>query len=852
MLVRSCVPLLVALSVVVASPAIAGDLAPKTVAAGKLGSLAELQALRFRGHQTLDEAALRRAVDCDLAVAAACDPYALRGPYLAAVEARVATEHRHVGYHDVAVKASVNEQDRRIDVAVEPGRRYRFGRVVITGNKAVSTAELERWLTQPTPDDSDGVSPDADVGPNEPTQWIRSDRHEADFIPALWRPGEFASFTTATIPDATRLVQNVYVEFGRWELKLEVKLKFHDDTVDLAVDVSDEGPAAKIESIAVAGNQRSSTREILKLIDVEVGQPFDRKLRSRIERDLWHSGRFRNFSVDFQPATAPDANFASTAAGKSDDSKAKSDSSSKTDTQKSDDTKNDASKAVPKLIDVVPRQPSRLTVTVLESPAAPPLGTELSPEQQALLKFRGWMLNSSARGDEFEFRIADGDAWSLEVIVDPRRGWLVDWSYASKRLGGIRRSYGLRSTTEGFGLYAFDQGKKIEFAADGSQWNFLTNYYLGDDPDELINFHYDFGSRRPVAGRKAAPLVVKHRISPATIVAFASTADGVKPQFHCTISDGVLQIDGENARIKVDAATGKFLGMSYLGVDRNELELGPGARLECRVVPGALAAREKAWVEKTKSLRNEVDEANRISSLLKFVFDDPCWDEMPAKKEKLTQWLQIFRRAAEADLADVYLDLERLYEPVAGRYGDVDQANFPLRFADACFPRGSWAWLQTRLFALESSGKPSFAQQALSQAADAGTWGPLAYRSAALIGAKYDYRYLTQTWAARAAAPSDAATRARDWQPLLAESHFSGRAVRAMAKFVRSLDDAEAELVYEVFFADAPKCVVCLEALRAEPKRPLDEVLTKVLDKIWTPSADPGLAKLAQRLLTNR
>lgn len=841
--------LVAALSAVVVASAFGGETAVARAKITKLGPLAELSALRFRGQKTLDEAALRRAVDCDLAVAAACDPDAPLGPYLAAVEARVATEHRHVGYHDAKVKASVNEQDRRIDVVVEPGRRYRCGRVIVTGNKLVPTADLQRWLTQPIPNDNDGIRHDPDVGLEEPVQWIRSDYHEPDFLPALWPTGEFASFKTSTLSTLNFHIRDVYFECGRHEPRLEVRYQFHDDTVDLIVDMRDEGRPLIIEEIAVGGNQRSATRDILDLIDIKVGQTFDRRVRSRIERMLWHSARFQYSGLTFQPAVAADANFASTkaAAGK-DDAKSKS-SDAKADDKKSDDAEKKSSTS---LIDVVPRKPSRLTISVVEAVGVPSLHEKLSPEQTALLKFRDWMLKSAARGDEYEFRVVGADDWSMEVIVDPRRGWLLDWSYHSKKLGGIRRSYGIRSTTEGFGLYAFDQGKKIEFAADGSQLHLLTNYYLRDDPEEPVNFHYDFGAHRPVAGHKLAPLAVKHRISPATIVAFAPTVEGVKNQVHCKIVDGVLQIDGENARIKVEAATGKYLGLSYLGFDRNELELGSGARLECRVVRGALAAREKTWLEKTKTLRNEVDEANRIPSLLKFIFSDPCWDDMHDKKGKLRPWLRIFRRAVEADLAEFYFAAKPMWEANAAGAAAVDQADLPLCVADACFPRGSWPWVQTRQFTLESSGSPSFAQQALSRAADDGGWGPLAYRCAAAMGAKFNYRYLTPTWSARAAAPTDAASRARDWKPLLAETHLSGRFLSATAKFARSLDDADAELVYRTFLADVPQCTACLRAVRAEPKRPLEEILSESVAKAWTPDAEAWATKWLLRATANR
>lgn len=811
-----------------------------------IGELGDVKLVRFSGNKVFDDVVLRDFLDNDPDVMSAAHRTGYLKDYVATLEARLELGYRHAGFNNVDVKAEFLEKEKRIDVGIDEGPRYRYGEVKVTGNTTVPTAELVKWLTSGAPDEKSAVGFDPDQAEGASRTWVDKDGKPLGLLKPKWPIGEFVKFSVVATTEFKSLLRRAYAEHGLFDPTFDVNISTKGTTADLIVHVRNEGAPATIDEVVVSGQLRNEAKEILKLVDVQPGSRFDRKLRSRVERALWRSARFRDFTVSYE--AAEDGSVSRTK--KDEDSEEKK-------TAKKEEGQT-ASSAVPStLYKVTPSTPSRLRVTVVESPHIPPLGKPWSDEQEAMRKFRNWLAESGTRGDEFVLSLQLGEMLTLEGVLAPAEGFLIEWSFIGRKPGAVRRTYGLQSTEKVVGLYSFDQGNKLEFAPTRSSWVVQLSVTETDDAEKPIYLGLGFGTRGVPEGIPVKTLDLSSHMSPAATITYARKRDD-PTKTACKIKDGVMTIDfGDGMSATTDAATGKLLGANLLKSE-SAIEAGAhflmGNRCEVKVERGAFARRLKQWEPKLAVLRNRFDDAKPIHSTVNFLLDDAGWNELTEEHAaEVKRLMRVLRVARDADLAmplvDAYLavfphGMKGKGGPNQGSPLAVDSSDIFPRFAEAVFPRGSWPWLQTREFGLALTKRSRHTREALEREIERDAWGPLALSTAAIGAKKFDYYYLAEPWAAKGLTKLTTADFERDCRPLTAESHLSGRLVHGLAKFTRNLEPADAEVLIGYVDQNAPTVAAFMKLLRAEPKEPVDKLLVTTLRKAWSREAQSRLAGL--------
>jgi hypothetical protein len=855
---RSRINLFVSLLTLAA--AVAGVATPPAEGAGlwvdrPVDNLGDLSRLRITGNSAFTADVIRERLATDPDVMSTGHPTGYLKDYIATLERRIADGYRHGGFHEVHVAVDFAEQAKRIDVVVREGKRYRFGDVIIRGNDRVPTAELIAWLTTPKPDFTSTEKEytyDPDAAPGAEPRWVSRRKntaalfHSATWEPAnlnkpMWKVGELGKFGVDKTATLERLVRASYAQHGFVNPKLKLSTVARDSTVDLIVDVEREAPQSMLAGFHIVGLERGDKAELLKLISVKTGDSFDRALITRVERALWQSGRFQNYALTFLPNTQPVTPVESIATNSNDAGRYPTLSKSKP--AVGDEVSPRTTKVYNNWV-----QFGMLQITVKESLAAPPLGKPLTAEQQAMLKFRAWLLASAARGDEFTFRISCVNEWALEAIVSPTQGFVAEWKHRSSQNAGSWRSFGLVSTADTAALYVFDRGKKLEMKPVGVTVLAAAQVLQGDDEEQKTRFILGWGGRWLQEGNDHPTLQLTARITPAAAVAMATPDDDIE----CRVVDGVLVYD-DVVRTRIDAATGKLLGVSYRSEylpDSFIPNLFAQVRAEVKVGPGQLAARMKSWRERTSVLRNELDAAEPIASTLNFVLDEPAWNDLDDGEDALFPDMKslvgLARKARDAKLAAPLVEAIVAFNESKQNDAEFlgDSSDLFARMADASFPRESWPWLQTREFGLAAMQRSRHTQQALERGAAEAGWGPLAFGCAAAGAKKFEYFYLAEPWSEQGMKRIEAADFQRDCRPLVDPKYLSGRLLQSVARFVRSLDEPEAEYLIKWTDGSAAWATACVKHLRAEPKQPLDEALPTALRKAWNKEAQVRLAGL--------
>lgn len=842
----------------IATAAVAGVAAPPVEGAGywvdrQIGDLADLKTLRFQGNKTFSDGAIRDYLNVDPLTASAGHRTAYLKDYVAMLASRVAAAYRHVGFNDVDVKVDFTEKDKRIDVVIEEGPRYRYGEIKASGNATVPAAELVRWLTQPTPDPKKTVGLDPEDAERGVTTWIGADGYPAPCEKAEWPTGEIASFSTFKTTAIKSLLRRAYAEHGLLDPVIDVNIVAHGGKAELVIAVRNEGAAAVIDEVVVAGNSRTAAAEIIKLVDVKPGSRFDRALRTRVERALWRSARFRSYTVGYAPATEATANYTSKLA---EAAKAEAEKNKTADTGTKPKDAAATFGADPRLVTVTAGNKAKLNVTVVESHYAPPLGTALTPEQAAMLKFRTWLADCGRRGDDVRASFRYKSLLAVEIIVSPEAGWLCDVSVAGKHDGDKPHRYGFRSTKDKIGFYAFDRGTKFECTSPTSHSNLQMSLVESNDPKQPLEAKFGFVTRYHLTGSTEPTLQLRSYVSPAAAIVAATPRPAETGTKTATkVADGVLVIYGENLFARIDASTGKLLAARLDGGSllADALQYLSGTGLDVEIRPGLLTEQLKQWDAKAAKLTNRYDEQRPWRAVGNFLLDDIAWLEFDEELTKdLRQPLRMMRQARDAGLIEPLVETWQLFgygENVPDTTFGDHQLGIPSRFAERAFPRDSWAWVQTREFGLAFEKHTRYTRETLEAGIDDADWGPLALSCASAAAKKFDFYYMAGPWAEKGMERGASDDFARDCKPLAAESHLSGRFLHAAAKFIRGLSEDDAKVAIEAADQSAPAAAAFLKALRDQPKKPVAEVLAASLHKSWTKEAQTRLAGLMGLLI---
>jgi hypothetical protein len=268
----------------------------------------------------------------------AAHPFASLSDLAESINERLNSGYLAGGFADVQIETTLDLENKRLVATVDEGVRYHNGSLRIENAKAIDVAQLVERLTLPFRA-STAVLPQIDGATGDVVRWLDKDGKAVENEKPVWEEGipvRMDSVAAGNFRDqVTRALEDLAFRDAKFELTLVPNRKTQH--VDLVVQIKEEGAPAKLEAIDVLGNQRDSEEAILEYLKLSPGDLLTSQRVSQIRYDLWRSGRYLTAEVGIRPPFRWSTGHA-------------------------------------------------LTVTVRESPLAPPIGAALTREEEALMK----------------------------------------------------------------------------------------------------------------------------------------------------------------------------------------------------------------------------------------------------------------------------------------------------------------------------------------------------------------------------------------------------------------------------------------------------------------------------------
>ncbi len=254
------------------------------------------------------------------------------------------------GYVDADVTATVDPAsgpaDKTITVKIAPGIDYADRRLAFSGNRAVSTDDLEDAIASAGLGTQVWLNPDAleqtldayyqargyldvKVTPGAPefsgttaTRPVRVDEGPAFQVGAIEIRGNDAFSTEEVVASfgltagnpyqpgdvepARRRVEDLYLRNGYNDVRVSVSVEPHRAPARVTVTVTiDEGPKQVVSGVEVRGAKSIDRGVIDRAVDLTPGQPASLAKVYRAQKRLYDTGIFQNAEVTLEPVEHP-------------------------------------------------------------------------------------------------------------------------------------------------------------------------------------------------------------------------------------------------------------------------------------------------------------------------------------------------------------------------------------------------------------------------------------------------------------------------------------------------------------------------------------------------------------------
>ena len=572
--------------------------------------------------------------------------------------------------------------------------------------------------------------------------------------------------------------------------------------VTLDIRIAEEGPPTKADRIEIEGNERDSDADVLAYLGLREGQPINEAMRSQLLTKLWMSGRYLKQAVTLKPATQPGGQ-------------------------------------------------TVLHISLQEYPLASPIASPLSVEEQTLLRCRDWVLAAIERGETVSIR-APFSTLRLQCATAKGKGALcfvepLDGEQKNAKPDSAPRACLLAATTDDV-LLAYDGAKQsLQVPVVDAQINLNIHLDAADpakEPGRSMQLAVGAGFSSKQKSSQSEPFLLRVTAAPVSIVALLHR-ESVKT----STADGVLTIESDGAKFRVEIATGRLLECKMpaaveggepiaisVGVE-NFATLMAEARQRLGTDPGALP--------------NAYASARSVSSIAEFALRSPLvewlfhWQEVTTLD--LAEWRTACRAVAKLLAADVlapvdefvldFTSTERrdfvipdpLYD-AKKLSGDELLATFINGFArvavqgaDQTFPRNSWPWTSTRSLSLVMLGRAGGGDLlGLLQSKEFGPVGRLIWATAS--------EYMSGEIAAGIARSGfdhvNLSGFRADYAPLLAPDKHAGRIVLRLAEMLRDLEPEETAVLAKGLFGERAKLLTnATQRLRESSNEPIEKAL---------------------------
>lgn len=173
---------------------------------------------------------------------------------------------RGAGFAAADVQATVH--DGELVVLVHEGPRRRCGEILVAGAKAVDAAVLRAAVTA-------------------------ADRRWPE-----WAQGRPAPAFAAVPAHVQVEVERVYHAHGRYGMRSTAEFRTHEDTVDLAIAVLDEGREVRAQRLEIQGDGADEARAALERIAWQPGTLLSEANLEALRSQLFASGRYTTVATD--------------------------------------------------------------------------------------------------------------------------------------------------------------------------------------------------------------------------------------------------------------------------------------------------------------------------------------------------------------------------------------------------------------------------------------------------------------------------------------------------------------------------------------------------------------------------
>jgi hypothetical protein len=773
-----------------------------------VGDMGSVDRIDLAGSRFAPPERLKEALGRDLQFLLAAEPSAALDGLLTTIRDRLEAGYRRAGFAEVAVDVRPNLQTRRIVAVVNEGPRYVAGNVQIVGESPVSARELAAWLSRPHP----VVRDDARVAWQPAEDVIVVD--DVGKKP-IWISGQPARFNRWSGELLRRQVYLAFAEAGYFFPKLHVDVLpvGRRGQADLVVEIEELGPPGVIGSIEVVGAQRHPPEAIGRYLELAPGQPINRARLAAIQTRLYESARFVFFAAIPQP----------------------------------------------------PKEPGdspRLVLKLIETADGALLGERLSPEEESLLRLRGWLTEQIRSGQEdlvLSLRDASLGVRTLQTVVSARGLFVrADVSDPSRALGrgvlfrlrsltGVKEPKddtlhclaGVDLTSQQIALYSPMRDRF--YATTPGERQLSLRLKLQPDPRQQRKLALSLDPQVTRAEPKASvqPVVVDVDLAPAAFVMLAHV-----PEAHARVEQGVLRIKTSNALLEADAATGRLLQASL-----------HDAKHEHEATLSASANRLETSVAEMRRIssgdRNDYDARRPMTSLTAFGVCElahlwRAWEgvALVGDKQGFDVWQGLLAAyfLPDADSGPVFSDEGDTYfipaEPLSANRPVRDEnavwlAAEALRVCREVFPAESWPCRLARTSLLHYAGDDKAAQRELSRI-DSATTGPLGHLAAALLAGMIEPT-LVKRFAAGGLERLNLTDFRRDYSLVLeSRSPVVESALSGLGQLGR-LDSAHSQAALSVL----PKPLASflgdlVERERTLANAPTEVVLAGLLDDYWS------------------
>lgn len=761
--------------------------APSQDLVGKFG---DVRRWKITGSVQVGEDQVRRAVGKDLHAQLACHPLAPRSELADSIAGKVLAALQQAGYGEARAKATLHLEAERLCLEIHEGPRYVRGEVRIQGGEAVPTEELHERLTRPYPP-SEATRPQfAQDGPAQVMRWLNRNGKQLALEAAVWEAGKPAPLHPQADKRLAHDVRLALEDLGYRDARFEVARQMHSEThtVDLAVRIDRLGAAATLQAITVKGLERSTEPAVLQWLGVQTGEVLTRRRLAELEQRLWSSGRFIKHQVIAEPAGEGQA-------GK------------------------------------------HLTVEVMESPYAPPLGEELGRESLALLRVRDWLCNPENWQADLVFTHSVPSG-VLELVLSPERGAVVVQRPAAP---DSPPQFALVSTADRLFCRIAGLAKRLEIPLTEKTVELTLGFSLNEDrsnPDKpfavLVGGRWDSKTTQRFAS--GCPVRFTLDIAPSAAHAFPGLR-GSQVSWQGT----ELTVVTERERFVVDESTGRLV--EYHGQ-------ADGRQVSVVFKPDAFAERWHDLRPVAEDLPNGFDAARPVSSFLEFVADavaslPEAW-RTEAWTQTLCQAMPMVRTLLERGVLqdidasvvswqndeDVTLNIPAETPEPSNWLGAI-VGQFAFLASDSCFPRGSWPWTVGRETAFALANQSKYLQPTLQDFYRDEQLGPVGALLVSCLIQRLDPRLATR-FAVRGLRDTSVDGFRHDFLPLLDGTALAGRLLARTALVLQEVDESTAlRWIGNVPEPDRAWAAAAVGQLRQLRQQPLDVAINLALEQAW-------------------